>query len=474
MKKSRPFFRLQFSLFKQEKGMLIFYLICMLLIGVALPLFSLGMETILIITAMFTVMFLKPMLSDMMAGERERKTLESLLSTPADGKYILRGKIRFSIVFAVIFYAITLLCAVFISFLCGRIPDMALWQWLCALPVAMLDFIAVSVSGIYISAVAEDSRTASSRISRIVYPLGLLEIIQVTTLFIVPMLPSLVISIGAALLYAIVILFYCTKRERQKQSVYFENFREHHKEKAHGHHQMTRTKPKSQFSIVLIHELKYLWKLKMLLLNFVILCVCPAIVVYIFKYYTGVVNLYYPVLLTVLMLPRAPVNLIAYSIGGEKSYKTGECLISTPLRLRPMFLAKSTVPIIISTLMLVVSSLLTLGVANIIGTYFEAGAHYSYTADQWILLFPVSIMSGIAMVFITGILSVNLKTPRQGLYASTLIGVAFLIPPLLIVYLAPDKLLWSMIYFVLLLLGNALCVRGISDKITRPQIMAKL
>ena len=82
---------------------------------------------------------------------------------------------------------------------------------------------------------------------------------------------------------------------------------------------MTRTKPKSQFSIVLIHELKYLWKLKMLLLNFVILCVCPAIVVNIFKYYTGVVNLYYPVLLTVLMLPRAPVNLIAYSIGGEKS-----------------------------------------------------------------------------------------------------------------------------------------------------------
>ena len=131
--------------------MLIFYLICMLLIGVALPLCSLGMETILIITAMFTVMFLKPMLSDMMAGERERKTLESLLSTPADGKYILRGKIRFSIVFAVIFYAITLLCAVFIGFLCGRIPDMALWQWLCALPVAMLDFIAVSVSGIYIS-----------------------------------------------------------------------------------------------------------------------------------------------------------------------------------------------------------------------------------------------------------------------------------------------------------------------------------
>ena len=111
--------------------------------------------------------------------------------------------------------------------------------------------------------------------------------------------------------------------------------------------------------------------------------------------------------------------------------------------------------------MLVVSSLLTLGVANIIGTYFEAGADYSYTADQWILLFPVSIMSGIAMVFITGILSVNLKTPRQGLYVSTLIGIAFLIPPLLIVYLAPDKLLWSMIYFVLLLLGNALCVRGI-------------
>ena len=222
MKKSRPFFRLQFSLFKQEKGMLIFYLICMLLIGVALPLFSLGMETILIITAMFTVMFLKPMLSDMMAGERERKTLESLLSTPADGKYILRGKIRFSIVFAVIFYAITLFYAQYSSafYAAGyRIwpygNGFALCLWLCWIllqyPFPVFIF----------PVVAEDSRTASSGISRIVYPLGLLEIIQVTTLFIVPTLPSLVISIGAALLYAIVILFYRTKREHQKQSVFY-------------------------------------------------------------------------------------------------------------------------------------------------------------------------------------------------------------------------------------------------------------
>ncbi len=474
MKKSRPFFRLQRSLFLQEKGMLAFYFLCMVIIGIVLPLFSIGFETLLVMAAMFTVMFLKPMLSDMAAGERERKILESLLSTPVNGKYILRGKIRFSIVFAATFYLMTLLCAVVTSFICGRMPDMALWQWVLLLPAALLEFIAVSTSGIYISAVSADSRTAGSRISRIAYPLGLLGVIQVTSLFVVQLLPSLVISTAVVLLYMAVIIYYRIKREHMKQSGYFESTKSRRAAQSPGRQRIRKVTPKSQFLIVLCHELKYLWKLKLLLVNFAILCVCPAIVLYLFKHYTGVINLYYPVLLTVLMLPRAPVNLIAYSIGGEKVYKTGESLISAPLSLRPMFLAKCAVPVAISAILLIVSSLLTLGAANIMGTYFETGAHYTYTSDQWVLLFPTGIASTIAMVFITGVLSVRLKTPRQGLYASLLIGIAFLFPPLIIAFWAPDKLLWSLIYFGLLLLGDVLCVIGISNKITRPQIMGKL
>ncbi len=52
--------------------------------------------------------------------------------------------------------------------------------------------------------------------------------------------------------------------------------------------------------------------------------------------------------------------------------------------------------------------------------------------------------------------------------------VYIVIPPLAIVYLTQDMLMWSVVYCLVLLLGNAMCVKGISDRITRPQIMSKL
>ena len=234
------------------------------------------------------------------------------------------------------------------------------------------------------------------------------------------------------------------------------------------------TTPKSQFGIVFRHELRYLLTLKTVLLNFVFLCFCPAILVFIIKYYTEYIYLNYAVLLTALMMPRTPTNLIAYSIGGEKVYKTGESLLATPLSVRSLFLAKSMVPVLVSAIMLIASSLLTLVGANIIGSVFESGTIYMYTADQLVLLFPVGIMSCVMMVFITGVLTVNMKTSRQGLYLSNVLGIIFVAPPLAIIYLTKNMLMWSIVYFVILLLCNFICIKSISDKISRPQIMSKL
>ena len=74
-------FRNQLALFKREKGMLIFYLLCIAVIGILVPIFLHSIESSLTMAALLTVMFLKPLLSDSLAGERERKTLESLLSS---------------------------------------------------------------------------------------------------------------------------------------------------------------------------------------------------------------------------------------------------------------------------------------------------------------------------------------------------------------------------------------------------------
>jgi hypothetical protein len=296
--------------------------------------------------------------------------------------------------------------------------------------------------------------------------------VYLSVIFAVKYVAALVAGVALAFVYLCVAVTYAINVAKMKQSDYFENVKVKQTRKAtelYGDNP-----PKSQFGVVFAHELRYLLTLKTLLLNFLILCFCPAIIVALLKYFTGEVNLYYGVLLTALMMPRTPTNLIAYSIGGEKTYKTGESLLSTPLRVRPMFLAKSMIPIMVSAIMIALSALLTLLAANLIGTFAESGASYKYTADQIVLLFPVGIMSCVAMVFITGILSVNMKTPRQGLYVSSILGIIFVAPPLAVVYLTHNALMWSVIYFAILLSCSALCVKSISDKISRPQIMNKL
>jgi ABC-type Na+ efflux pump permease subunit len=220
----------------------------------------------------------------------------------------------------------------------------------------------------------------------------------------------------------------------------------------------------------------YLRSLKTLLLHFGILCLAPGIFAWVFAYYSGGrMDLNYAVFATVFMIPRVPTNLIAYSIGGEKVYKTGESLLSAPLCVRPVFLAKCMAPVLVSTVMLTVSALVTLMGAGLIGLIAPDTAPLGgYTAAQLVLLFPVGITASGMMVFISAVLSVILKTPRHGLYATSIISIVFLFPVLAIVYLAQNILLWSALYFAVLFIGNAICVKSISDKITRPQIMRLL
>lgn len=473
MNHSKPIFQIQLDLLKREKGMMIFYLLCVVLIGIILPVFFHNTEQILIIAALFTVSFLKPILSDSLAGEKERKTLESILSAPINNRDIILGKLKFSCAFAVTFFFLIIFCTILTTYLIGDKSTLAIWQWICIILFSILNFITISIIGISISAVSIDLQTANHHISKVAYPFGLLNIIYLSIMSLLQMSVMLIISGILAIFYFLIIGIYAVKILRMKRFHYFEN-RIVKKFNNRNKKSVVSIAPKSHFSIVFWHELKYLLKLKSLLINFLLLCTFPAIIICLFKYYTGQINLYYAVFLTALIMPRTPTNLIAYSIGGEKVYKTGESLLSTPLHLKPLFLAKCMIPVFISVIMLIISSLFTLITANLIGSFFEAGTIYKYTADQFLLLFPVGIMSCITMVFITGILSLNMKTPRQGLYVSTIVGFVFVIPPLIIVFLTQDRLRGAIFYFLFLLLCNILCIRNLSDKITRPYILNKL
>jgi ABC-type Na+ efflux pump permease subunit len=468
-------FRNQFAQFNREKGMLFFYGLTIAIMGIVLPIFIRGIESSLTTAALITATFLRPTLSDSVAGEREHRTLETLLSSPMNGKSIIWGKFQFCLFFAVSFFGLTALCAVFTNLLIGREIALAAWQWIGIILIAVLNFSAISIAGVHASATSGDMRVANSRVSLIAYPLGLLFAMYIALIVSASFIPALIISLILICIYLCVIMAFTFKTIIMKQSNYFENtkYKKRTRSIAHENRAVYIT-PKSQLRIVFGFELKYLMTLKSLLLNYGAFCFVPALIACLSFHYTGKFDLNYAVFLTVLFITRVPTNLIAYSIGGEKVYRTGESLLSTPLSIRTIFLAKCLIPLTVSAIMLILSSLLTLMGTTIISRITPEATLTRYTVEQLVLLLGVGIMSSMLMIFISAIFSVVLKTPRHGLYVTSFLSFLFVVPVLAIVYLTNNILLWSVIYVIVLLVCNVMCIFGISDKITHPQIVSKL
>lgn len=465
MNKALAVFRNQLALFLNDKGMLIFYSVTALLVGICVPLFSQDISSSLSTAALLTTILLIPILADGLAGEREKKTLESLLSTPIKGRSIVWGKFLLSLLFATVFFLTSAFASVLSCLFLKIEINFETIHWLLIGLFAIFHFVAIILCGLYQSALSENTRMGYSKIALAAFPLGILFSASITILTTTSLDLTLMVSGILLLMYLVISLFFATKIAKFRQHSYFENL--HYKKKKTNNQIYTdKSQQVSQFGAVFTHEMRYLATLKTLLLNFLLLCFAPAVVCFLSEFYLGEMNLNYAVLLTALMMPRTPTNLIAYSIGGEKTYKTAESLLSTPLNIRPMFLAKMMVPVLISTAMLIISSTFTLVVANLVGQEL-----YTYSIEQIILLFPAGILSCISMVLITGILSARMKKPRNGLYVSTTLGLIFVLPPLAIVYLASDKLLWSLVYCSFMLVANIICFIRINDKISRPQLM---
>lgn len=475
MSKSVIVFRNQLAQFKCEKGMIFFYCLAIAIMGIVVPIFLRGVESSLTMAALLTATFLKPILADSLAGEREHRTLETLLSSPMNGKSIVWGKFLFCLLFAASFFGLTTLCSVLSNWFFGYEMTITTLQWVGVIFLAILNFSAISIAGVHVSATSGDMRVANSRVSRVAYPLGLIFLIYLPVMASLDLLSAIVVSLILCCFYICFIVVYAIRISKMKQASYYENIKI--KVKKIRENQSSLITPKSQFGVVFGFELKYLMTLKTLLFGFGILCAAPAFFACILPLlsFTGEVDFNYAVFITILAIPRVPTNLIAYSIGGEKVYKTGEPLLSTPLHIRSVFLAKCMIPILVTTIMLILSSLLTLMGATILGWTTQITVpSYRYSIGQLVMLFPVGILSSMLMMFLSAIFAVILRTPRHSLYVTSIISFLFVAPVLAIVYLTSNYLLWSVIYAVVLLICNAICVINISDKITRPQIMSKL
>ncbi|WP_238653700.1 hypothetical protein [Paenibacillus piscarius] len=474
MTRSYPVFRAACIEFTREKGMLLLYGLSIGITGIIVPIVMQGIEASLTTAALLTAILLRPLLSDSLAGEREHRTLETLLSSPLNGKSIIWRKLQFCCLFAFSYFSITVFCSALTCFLVRGVTVLLPWQWLGIMGLAALNYGATCIVGVYASSTSGDMRVANSRVSWRAYLLSLLFVVCLGVVVSADTESALSVGAVCALIYLSVLSLYTAKIRRMKQPDFFKPGTIRKPERVHER-RASSLQPKSQFGIVLTFEWKALMTLKSLLLSFGLLCFSPVALVCLLLYFTGTFDLNYAVILTVLLIPRVPSNLIAYSIGGEKVYKTGEALLSTPLRLRPVLLAKCTVPVLVTAVMLAVSFLLVWASTWLIPLIMpELAPIPGYSATQLILLFPVSILSSISMILIAAVLAVRLQTPRHGLYAASFLSFLFVLPVMAILYLAPDPLLWAIIYPVVLLLGDLICAMKISGNMTRPQVMSRL
>ncbi len=470
--------RIQFKVFMSDKGMLLFYLAGVVISGIAVPFFTHEITTSFTVAAFLTTMFLKPMLAESLAGERDKRTLESLLSTPIKGSSVLLGKLLFHLFFAMILFGASMACAAIINGLAGLKTEFALWQWISVIICAALNFTAIATAGTYLSAKSADMRTATGRVPIAAYPLGFLFIFFISVITLNQPMATFIIGGITAAIYICVSVIFGIKSSLMKQSGYYENIKIR-KTKTADRSGVSLSAPKSQFSSVLQHEARYLRTIKTQIRLFIIFCFIPALgACYSSLSGSELFGLEYldlTVIVSVLFIPSAIKNIVSYSVGGERAYKTGESLLSTPLNIRTIFLAKCALPVIVALIMIAASSILTLTGVNIISRFWGSGNLEFYSATQLTLLVSGGVLASIAMIFINGILSVQLKTPRNGLYVSTLLSMLLFAPSALITYNAPENaLLWAVVYAGMLLVMNLVLLAIISGNIRRSWLMGRL
>lgn len=443
----------QRRLFLRDKGMLLFYAGSIAALGIVFPiLFDSSVSGLTLITFM-TVTLQKQWASDSVAGERENRTLEALLSTPLNTKAVLFGKAAFNFLCGTVYYVLILVYFLTTRYLRGTENGLSPLVWTIYEGGALCLLVLTALYGTLCSAKAANVRQAGTRPTMVCYLFTLLLVVVLAVLNTGETPTDEVVNVVAALFFTAIggtILYSVVKLLRLSRPGITEAERPARGKQVRAGEALF-SAAHTRMGSVFAHEWRYFRTLKGLILQFCVLAVCPAIVLFLGWYYLGRNDLYYAVLLTILIIPRIPANLVAYSVGGEKAYRTGESILSTPVSVTALFWGKAAVPLMVCGVMLLLSSALNLLAANLIAGWMGETGFVFYDAGQLVLLFGVGLGVCASMILTAAILSLKAKNPRMGLYLSTILGIGFIIPALAVVYLTQSKLIGAAIYLALLL-----------------------
>lgn len=417
----------QWRLALKDSGTLVFYACGALAIGGLLPLWPAAGPFVLNAMVLYPLFLLGQWASEAFAAEKETRTLESLLSTSVGKKQLMFGKGAFCLGAACACFCLSLLPLLILKAVAGALPDVS---------GGML----LAVSGLFI-------------------PIGFCLVVLLTLVSQRQAEAAVLLSAVFLVLAALVagwVLWRLKRLDRgglladgSKKTV-----------AGSGYQRDTR----SQSLMVLGHEWRYFKALGRFKFSLLMFTLAPAIFMALWDYFFGGVNLYAALAVLSLGTARITVNLTAYTIGGERAYKTFESLLSTPIGTGALFLGKGLLALLFSLIISILAVLLVLVVSVFIG------GTALFSPDQWLLL-AAGLLFSLLMIYVTGLSTMLMKKPRQGLYMAVLLSFLAAAPALAVWLLPGSRLLWALASLILLLAADLLLAVFIHRRISREQLM---
>lgn len=448
----------QWRLSLKDSGTLAFYACGALAIG-GLSLWRPAGPFVLNAMVLYPLFLLGQWASEAFAAEKETRTLESLLSTSVEKKQLLFGKGAFCLEASCVCFCLSLVPVLILKAAVGALPDVSGEMLLAVAGLFILGAVCLTLTGLYTSAVSADVQEAGSRGQRFFIPIGFCLVVLLTLVSQRQDEAAVLLSAVFLVLTALVSGWVLWRLKRLNRGGLLADGGKN-PVAGSGYQRDIR----SQSLIVLGHEWRYFKALGRFKLSLLMFTLAPAIFMVLWDYFFGGVNLYTALAVLSLGTARITVNLTAYTIGGERAYKTFESLLSTPIGTGALFLGKGLLALLFSLIISVLAVLLVLVVSVFIG------GTALLSADQWLVL-AAGLLFSLLMTYVTGLSTMLMKKPRQGLYVAAVLSFLAAAPALAVWLLPGSPLLWALGSLILLLTADLLLAVFIHRKISREQLM---
>ncbi|MEK3861995.1 hypothetical protein MHH60_00800 [Paenibacillus sp. FSL H7-0716] len=172
-------FRMQLKEYFKDKGALIFHLCAVVLIGIVAPVFRMNDTVLLSASILFPLILLKQWTANSFAGEKEMKTIETLLSSPIKSKSLFYGKCMYCFFSSGVYYLSIFILILLVKSFTKEHFQMNFWEWVGMLILCIQILLTVTLIGVDRSITSDDIQMANSKLTVVFYPIYIYIVILI-------------------------------------------------------------------------------------------------------------------------------------------------------------------------------------------------------------------------------------------------------------------------------------------------------